>query len=127
MTRLTIPASIALILALGTASAHADGMDPLPLPGESATYTCESGATIVAHYDVSDPMAPTARLEYAGAVFDMFNVISASGARFSTEAGLKPDHGLQWWTHGDEAIMSEMLMDHTAASPTVIETCTLAS
>jgi membrane-bound inhibitor of C-type lysozyme len=127
MTRLSIPAALALILALGVASAHADGTDPVPLPGETATYKCESGAVVVAQYDVTDPAAPTARLEYAGKVFDMFNVISASGARFSTESGLQPDHGLQWWTHGDEAVMSEMVMDHTAPGPTVIETCTLVS
>ena len=127
MKRLAIPTVIALACVLGVTPAHADGMDPVPLPGASATYKCESGAIVVAHYDASDPSAPTAQLEYAGKVFDMFNVMSASGARFSTEAGLKPDHGLQWWTHGNEAVMSEMLMDHTAPGPTVIETCTLAS
>ena len=90
----------------------------------TVTYQCESGQTIVARYDNTNPDAPTARLEYRNRTFEMYIVRSGSGARYATEQGLSPDKGLQWWTKGDGATLSEMLMDHTAPEPTEIESCT---
>lgn len=89
----------------------------------NATYSCDSGETIRASYDNTDAAAPKARLEYKGRSFDMYSVLAASGARYATEQGLETDRGLQWWTKGKEATLSEMIMDHTAPEPTVIETC----
>lgn len=88
-----------------------------------ATYSCDSGETIKASYDNTDASAPKATLEYKGRSIDMYSVMSASGARYATEQGLETDKGLQWWTKGNEATLSEMIMDHTAPEPTVIETC----
>ena len=90
---------------------------------QSLTYQCESGNSIIVYPDDSDPAAPTVRLEYLGRAFDLYQVASSPG-RFATEAGLQPDHGLQWSSDGDKATLSEMLMDHTAPGPTAIETCT---
>lgn len=97
--------------------------DSAPAKVIEANYTCDSGATVDVRYDNSNPDAPTATLRYKGRSFEMYNVLSGSGARYATEQGLLPDHGLQWWTKGNEAIMSEMLMDHTAPEPKPIETC----
>lgn len=122
--------------ALGTGSAIADESpdNPAPAPVEpnaaqpapinTVTYKCESGAVIVVRYDNSNPETPTAQLTYKEKIFDLFNVRAASGARYSTEQGLAPDMGLQWWTKGPEATLSEMLMDHTAPEPSQIESCT---
>ena len=88
-----------------------------------AIYSCDSGETIKASYDNTDAAAPKARLEYKRRSFDMYSVMSASGARYATEQGLETDKGLEWWTKGNEATLSEMIMDHTAPEPTVIETC----
>lgn len=88
-----------------------------------ATYACESGATVDVRYNNTNADAPMATLQYKGRSFEMHNVRSGSGARYATEQGLSPDHGLQWWIKGDEATLSEMVMDHTAPEPKPIETC----
>lgn len=108
------------------ARADEPGTPMVPEPREKvidATYHCESGATVTVRYDNRDAAAPRASLDYKGRTFDMYSVVSASGARYATEQGLEPDKGLQWWSKGNEATLSEMIMDHTAPEPTVIETC----
>lgn len=105
---------------------------PSVTPAETSTapagvsevnYDCADGRRIQAQYDNSDPERPSASLVIDGQRFEMYNVVAASGARYGTERGLKPDHGLQWWTKGDEATLSEMVMDHTAGGPTELTTC----
>lgn len=85
-------------------------------------YRCDSGTSIVVHRD--DAGGPTLRLEYDGRTFELQQVASSPG-RFTTEAGLRPDHGLEWSSDGSRAQLSEMIMDHTAPEPTVIEACVL--
>lgn len=89
----------------------------------TATYGCDSGETIVAQYDNSDPDARKAMLEYKGQTFPMYSAPSGSGSRYATEQGLSADKGLQWWIKGDTGTLSEMIMDHTAPDPEAIETC----
>jgi membrane-bound inhibitor of C-type lysozyme len=116
-----------LALLLAAPQAFADQPDAPGMPSQDiidAIYECESGQTISARYDNTNPDAPSARLEYKGQTFEMYQVRSASGARYATEQGLSPDKGLQWWTKGNSATLSEMLMDHTAPEPVEIETCT---
>jgi membrane-bound inhibitor of C-type lysozyme len=129
MLRAVAPHSLCLLLSLAASAAFADQPDTPGMPAAAenvitATYRCQSGQTIIARYDNSNPDAPTARLEYGGRTFDMYNVRAASGARYATEQGLSPDKSLQWWTKGDDATLSEMLMDHTAPEPVEIEDCT---
>lgn len=87
-------------------------------------YTCADGRRIEARYDNTDRERPTATLVVDGRSFEMYSVVAASGARYATESGLQPGHGLQWWTHGDRATLSAMLMDHTAGGPVELTTCT---
>lgn len=87
------------------------------------SYICADGRRIEAHYDNRDHEKPTARLVIDGRSFELYHVVSGSGARYGTESGLRPNHGLQWWTKGDHATLSEMLMDHTAAGPVELTTC----
>lgn len=106
----------------------ADGPMPkvvmAPPPGMlRILYTCDSGATVTAVYDNSDLEVPRARLTIRDRSFDLHSVIAASGARYATEQGFEPDKGLQWWTKGDEATLSEMTLDHTDAEPRPIDTC----
>jgi membrane-bound inhibitor of C-type lysozyme len=93
-------------------------------PSLSVEYICDSGQTITVRYDNHDETGRTAILAIADREFELYQVVSASGARYATEQGLKPDMGLQWWVKGDVATLSEMIMDHTAPGPTVIDTCT---
>lgn len=119
---LAVPGSSLSIAAM----ADEPGTPAVPQAGEKiieATYQCDSGATVMVRYDNTDADAPRASLEYKGRTFDLYSVVSASGARYATEQGLEPDKGLQWWSKGNEATLSEMIMDHTAPEPTVIETC----
>lgn len=104
----------AAVLSLA-ASAQAD---------EQVAYACDSGRKIGAVYPAGEDAG--ARLTIGERTFDLYRVRSGSGARFATEQGLKPDHGLQWWVKGEEATLSEMVMDHTAPGPTVIDTCRIA-
>lgn len=118
---------LSLSLAASASFADQPGTPDMPAGSEdiiTMTYQCESGQTVVVRYDNTNPDAPTVRLEYNGQTFEMYNVRAASGARYATEQGLSPDKGLQWWTKGDGATLSEMLMDHTAPAPTEIESCT---
>ena len=89
----------------------------------NAVYRCDSGRQVSASYDNTKPDAPRARLSMDGKAFDLHQVRSGSGARYATEQGLRPDHGLQWWIKGNEATLSEMVMDHTAAGPKQIDRC----
>jgi membrane-bound inhibitor of C-type lysozyme len=93
----------------------------------SVEYVCDSGKTIAVRYDNRDPNAATAILTIAGGDFELYQVVSASGARYATEQGLKPDMGLQWWVKGNTATLSEMIMDHTAPGPTQIDSCVAQS
>jgi membrane-bound inhibitor of C-type lysozyme len=88
-----------------------------------ATYRCDSGRQVAVRYDNTKADAATARLTMDGKTFDLYQVRSGSGARYATERGLKPDTGLQWWIKGNEATLSEMILDHTAPGPKSIDRC----
>jgi membrane-bound inhibitor of C-type lysozyme len=123
-----ILAPLAAIATLAACSAPAN-RESGPVAPDSAgirtvSYTCADGRRIEARYDNSVPGKSSLRLEVDGRSFEMFAVVAASGARYSTESGLKPDHGLQWWTKGREATLSEILMDHTTTGPVALTTCT---
>ena len=104
---------------------------PQAFAGEAAqreigpiAYACTSGRTIIATYINGETSG--ARLVFDGRTFALYAVRSGSGARYATEQGLKPDHGLQWWIKGDDATLSEMVMDDAAPPAKVIDTCRAA-
>jgi membrane-bound inhibitor of C-type lysozyme len=107
-------AAAVILLATG-AALSADAA----LAAKDAAYRCASGRQILAVYSAEFG----ARLSFDGRSFALYPVRAASGARYATEQGLSPDRGLQWWIKGDEATLSEMLMDHTAPEPRTIDTC----
>lgn len=111
-----LAAALAGAVALGGATALAQE--------QGATYRCDSGASIVVHHQTAAADGTTLRLEYDGRTFELYQIASSPG-RFATEMGLRPDHGLQWSSDSSRAQLSEMIMDHTAAEPTVIEACVL--
>jgi len=98
-----------------------------PAGVRTVQYTCADGRSIEAQYDNSNPERPSANLLIDGRRFELYSVVAASGARYATESGFKPDHGLQWWTKGEEATLSEMVMDHTAGGPTELTKCRAAA
>jgi|APFre7841882724_1041349.scaffolds.fasta_scaffold01550_8 membrane-bound inhibitor of C-type lysozyme len=123
------PAAAAMALGLAacggepTRSAAVAPSSPAAGAITEVAYTCADGRRIVARYDNTRPGESGARILIDGRSFEMFNVVAASGARYSTETGLRSGHGLQWWTRGDQATLSEMAMDHTAPGPVVLTTC----
>lgn len=126
LRRLVLVLPLAASGPIGTAIADEPASPVVQIAADkiiSATYACDSGNIIQVRYDNTNPEAPAATLEYKGKTFEMYQVRSGSGARYATEQGLGPDRGLQWWSKGDGATLSEMLMDHTAPEPTQIETC----
>lgn len=127
--RIGLPILPIILLGSGLAGCVSDSRpmpktEMAPPPGMlRILYSCDSGASVTAVYDNSDPAVPRARLTIRDRSFDLYNVIAASGARYATEQGFEPDKGLQWWTKGNEATLSEMTLDHTAAEPRLIDTC----
>ncbi len=107
-------AALAALLCLSGTPALAQERGPIH-------YLCTSGRQVVVVY--VEGAQPGARLYIGERLFNLYQVRSGSGARYATEQGLKPDHGLQWWTKGHEATLSEMILDHTAPPPKVIDTC----
>lgn len=71
-------------------------------------YTCDNGIKVSAQYypDKVD-------LTVNGTQKELYQTVSASGAKYATENGIEPETGLIWWTKGDEATMFEMILDHT--------------
>jgi membrane-bound inhibitor of C-type lysozyme len=76
-----------------------------------ANYECENGMKIAAQY-----YPDKAELSIDGLQRELYQTISASGAKYETENGLQPETGLIWWTKGDEATMFETALDHTATA-----------
>jgi membrane-bound inhibitor of C-type lysozyme len=118
-------ATLGLLACGGEQIRAADAAAPAPAAEAiiEVSYSCADGRRIEARYDNTLPGQSSARLQIDGRSFEMYHVVSGSGARYATESGLRPDHGLQWWTKGDEATLSEMVMDHTAPGPMVLTTC----
>lgn len=114
-----------MLVACGAATTR-EPEAPVPAPEAIAVvvYTCADARWIEARYDNSQSGASSLRLEVDGRSFEMQSVATGSGARFATENGLKPGYGLQWWTRGEEATLSEILMDHTTSGPVALTTCT---
>ena len=76
-----------------------------------ATLTCDNGFTIAARYDNSDPQNAKAILTINGKEYTLNSAVTASGARYTSEAGMTPDMLLEWRTKGDEASLYESPLD----------------
>lgn len=132
MPRLSLPnpaaMAIALLAVVGVSACTGSGETREPGADRTrVTYRCSDRQVIRVLYDYTDPSAPVARVVVKGQTFEMRSIRSQPGsARYSTESGLRPTHGLQWWTRGDQATLSEMLLDHTAPEPTRIASCVIS-
>lgn len=73
-------------------------------------YSCDNGMTVFAQYQPDK-----VNLSINGIQKELYQTVSASGAKYATENGLKPDMGLIWWTKGDEATVFDMILDHTVS------------
>jgi membrane-bound inhibitor of C-type lysozyme len=81
----------------------------LPVGTDTVSYSCENGWGLQL-----TPNKSGARLGWDdGRVRDLYQVRSASGAKYATEQGLTPENGLIFWSKGREASFYEMVMDHT--------------
>ena len=84
--------------------------------GQSSTvhYGCTPDQQILATYDNRDATKPKAILNINGVNYELYSVVSASGARYATEQGIQPEQGMQWHTKADKAVLTSMTLDHTA-------------
>lgn len=84
--------------------------------GQSSTvhYGCKPDQQILATYDNRDATKPKATLNINGVDYELYSVVSASGARYATEQGIQPQQGMQWHTKADKAVLTSMTLDHTA-------------
>lgn len=82
---------------------------------ESLTYTCDNGQTIVAihHQRGADGGVD---LAIGGKSYELRHVPSGSGAKYTTEVGLKPDWLLEWWSEGDQATLGQSPLDDSAGA-----------
>jgi membrane-bound inhibitor of C-type lysozyme len=83
------------------------------------SFSCDNGMSIRA-YDIAPSEQNAHRRGAAvsidGKMRDMYRISSASGVKYGTENGLDDMSGLIWWEKGDEAILYQMILDHTASA-----------
>lgn len=75
-------------------------------------YACDSGKNIRASY-INNEESSSAHLEIDGRHYALYGIVTASGAGYASEQGLRPDEGMKWLTKGDEAVLIAMILDDT--------------
>jgi membrane-bound inhibitor of C-type lysozyme len=129
MTRLPSHHAVAIVIALiavvslGACSSTGETLEP-GADRTRAAYRCSNRQLIRVMYDYTTPASPVARVVVKGETFEMRSMLSERGtARYSTESGLRPGYGLQWWTRGSQATLSEIALDQTRPEPVRIASC----
>jgi membrane-bound inhibitor of C-type lysozyme len=89
---------------------------------EQTRYVCDNGKIVMARYNNAGKES-SAQLSIDGKSYGLYQVISASGSKYATEQGPKPDHLFVWWTKGKEATWYESALDHTANDEKRVATC----
>ena len=74
----------------------------------TAVYVCDNNMEITAEYSESG-----ASLVIDGVPRNLYQTMSASGARYASENGITGGRGVIWWIKGSEASLYEMILDHT--------------
>lgn len=120
----TFKSALAVCLLLGTMGSAAAQIVTEP-SGDGTVFTCESGNTVIVQTGTG-PDGQGVRLDYLEQSFELYPVQATPG-RFATEQGLRPDHGLEWISEGEEGRLSELPLDHAAPDPLPIETCVLST
>lgn len=113
-------------LCLGACSSTGQTREPGAVNTRVA-YVCGGRQVIRVVYDNTTPSAPVARVVFDGRTFEMRSTRSERGStRYATESGLREGQGLQWWTRGNEATLSEVALDDPRAEPVRIASCRVA-
>lgn len=73
---------------------------------KTVNYSCDNKMKISAKYFHEQP---DMELSIDGKTLQLHQSISASGSKYKTEHGLKPETGLVWWVKGDNALMYEVV------------------
>jgi membrane-bound inhibitor of C-type lysozyme len=103
-----------------------------PIGGDTLVtvrYRCDDKKSVTARYINSQKPEDTfVILSIDGPSTLLYSVTAASGAKYATEQGLKPDHTLIWWTKGDEGMMYESPLDDSVkpGDEQLITTCRTA-
>lgn len=87
-------------------------------------YDCDNGERIQARYD-NRTENTSVTLAIDGKSYWLYSVPTASGARYASEQGLQPEEGMQWLTKGNEALLTNLILDHTvpAEEATILARC----
>jgi membrane-bound inhibitor of C-type lysozyme len=87
-------------------------------------YHCDNGRDVFAQYSGAGDNAST-RVTIGDKTYDLYSIVSASGAKYGTEHGPRPDHLFVWWTKGDEASWYESPLDDSAkpSNEKMVATC----
>lgn len=122
---------LALLAACGGTSepAPADEATAAPIatvaaaaPATPIDYDCLPAQRLTASYDTSGETAK-ATLTLDGTIYDLFQVTSADGAKYATDAGRTPGKTLVWFTKGDEGTLYEGNVGGSAADETKLAEC----
>ena len=81
-----------------------------------AAYQCNNNMVITAKYIISN-IDHRVLLTVDNTEFELYSVMSASGAKYATEQGLHNEKGLVWWTSGTEGSLYHMVLDHAVEDP----------
>lgn len=114
-----IAAALALAACGEEAPQEAHG-EPSRYDALSITYDCEGDVTVQAIYFNFEDGNALAALAYDGKLAPMRIMPSGSGAKY---ASLNEELGWRWHTKGNEATLSYMAADHTAAEEPVLSEC----
>ncbi len=92
MSRTCLAVLVAAALLVGCAA----------MPG-ATEYSCDNGKAVQVAYAEGG----TAQLVLDGRRYALRQAMSASGARYVTDAGPRPGTALEWWTKGPAAMLRE--------------------
>jgi membrane-bound inhibitor of C-type lysozyme len=94
-------------------------------PTSAIAYDCEPAQRLTASYDNSGA-TPKATLSLEGTIYELFEVTSASGAKYATDEGRTPGKTLVWFTKGDDGTLYEGTVGGTEVEETKLADCSPA-
>ena len=93
-----------------------------PAPATPIAYDCLPAQRLTASYDNSGT-TPKATLTLDGKIYELFQVTSASGAKYATDEGRTPGKTLVWFTKEDDGTLYEGTVGGAEADETKLAEC----
>jgi membrane-bound inhibitor of C-type lysozyme len=93
-----------------------------PAAATPIAYDCLPAQRLTATYDNSGE-TPKATLALEGTIYELFQVTSASGAKYATDEGRTPGKTLVWFTKDTDGTLYEGTVGGTEADETKLAEC----